>query len=181
VQPGPLFVLTGALWFVRSLVSFGDPSYYDPRSAFDWFAVLSFSAALGALAFALPALARVAGGRATRIAAAAAAAGAAIGAVGNIVEDGLAQGWAGTGLYLPGVVLLTLGLLGTTITIAVSARGADRLLALAPAATFLGFGLLESGGGALVLGGWAGAAVLSRRRRAPSALDPEPALEPARP
>ena len=49
----------GVLWCARSLQSFADPEYQDPVSPSDWFAVVSFSAALFALALALPMLAQL--------------------------------------------------------------------------------------------------------------------------
>ena len=155
-----LFAITGVLWCARSLASFTDPSFYDPESAWDWFAVVSFSAALAALAFALLSLARLVGGRIPMGAAVVAAAGAGIGAIGNLVEDGLQREWAGDWLYLPGVLLLGPGLVGLTVAVAVCARGMTRLLAGVPAATLIGLNLL---GGVLVLGAWLAAAVIALR------------------
>ncbi len=59
-----LFTFVGVVWCVRSLQSFADPEYQVPVSASDWFAVLSFSAALFALALALPLLAELLGSQA---------------------------------------------------------------------------------------------------------------------
>lgn len=155
--------MTGVLWSARSLASFTDPSFTDPENAWDWFAVVSFSAALAALALALLSFARLVGGRIPMGAAVVAAAGAGIGAIGNLVEDGLQREWAGDWLYLPSVLLLGLGLVGLTVAVAVCARGMTRLLAGVPAATLIGLLLLESGGGVLVLGAWLAAAVIALR------------------
>lgn len=66
MRPAAVFVVTGVPWLARSLASFGDPNFTDPETAFDWFPVLSLSAALAALALSLLAFARMAGGRDTR-------------------------------------------------------------------------------------------------------------------
>jgi hypothetical protein len=171
MRPSVIFVVTGVLWLTRSLASFGDPAFTDPESAFDWFSVFSFSAALASLALALVAFAQLVGGRATGIAAAVAAAGAAIGSLANIVEDGLRQGWAGVALYFPGVLLMLLGIVALTIAVAASSKGAARLLAAIPATALLGMLNLEVGGGVLVLAAWIAAAVVAERRaRAPAIL-----------
>lgn len=139
---------------MRSLQSFTDPEYTDPESAWGWFAVVSWSAALLALGVALVVLAREVGGRATVGLAYVAAAGAVAAAVGNVVEDGLEGARAGDWLYLPGVVLLPLGLVALTVAVALQERGRSRLLALVPACTLVGMFLLERGGGLLVLAVW---------------------------
>lgn len=173
MRPAVLYVVTGGLWLVRSLASFGDPGFTDPETAFDWFAVLSFSAALAALALALLAFAQMVGGRWARITAAVGASGASVAAVANVVEDGLEQGWAGTALYLPGTLLMLLGLVTLTIATAVTSRGSARLLAAIPAAALLGMMLLELGGGVLVLAAWLAAALVATTRV--ETLEPEAA------
>ena len=92
-----------------------------------------------------------------------AATGASIGAVGNLIEDGLQVEWAGNWLYLPGMLLLGPGLAGLTVAVAVFGQGAHRLLAGVPAATLIGFNLLERGGGVLVLIAWLAAAAVALR------------------
>ena len=168
-----LFAVTGVLWLVRSLVSFTDPAFTDPETAWDWFAVLTFSAALAALAIALPVFARFVGGRVVFAVALVPAVGAAIGALGNLVEDGMQQAWAGDWLYLPGVVLVPPGLAAFTVVVFVSQQGAKRTYAAVPALTLIGALLLERGGGAAVLIAWLGAAVLAwREDRATEAREP---------
>jgi hypothetical protein len=124
-----LFAITGVLWCARSLAAFTDPAFTDPETAWDWFAVVSFSAALAALAFALPLFARLVRSRIPMGIALVAAAGAGIGAVGNLLEDGLQLDWAGDWLYLPSVVLMTLGLAALTVAVAVCGHRTTRLLA----------------------------------------------------
>lgn len=171
MRPAALFVVTGVLWVTRSLTSFGDPAFTDPETAFDWFAVLSFSAALAAVALALLAFARMVGGRWARITGAVGAAGASVAAVANIVEDGLQQGWAGAALYLPGTLLMLLGLVTLTVATAVTSRGSARLLAAIPAAALFGMMLLELGGGVLALAAWLAAALVATARE--ETLEPE--------
>ena len=62
--------------------------------------------------------------------------------------------WAGDWLYLPGALLLLLGLVALTVAIALHERGRYRLLALVPACTLAGMFLLERGGGLLILAVW---------------------------
>jgi len=168
VRRAPLFVITGVLWCARSLASFTDPAFTDPETAWDWFAVVSFSAALAALALALLALAQLVGGWIPMGVAAVAATGAGIGAVGNLIEDGLQMDWAGDWLYLPSTALLMLGLLALTAAVGVCCRGATRLLAGVPAATLVGIVLLEEGGGVLVLAAWLSAAASALRAESAS-------------
>jgi hypothetical protein len=158
-----LFAITGVLWCVRSLASFTDPAFTDPENAWDWFAVVSWSAALAALALSLLSFAQLVGGRIPMGFAVVVAAGAGIGAVGNLIEDGLQVEWAGDWLYLPGVLLLGPGLVGLTLAVLVHGRGANRLLAGVPAATLIGSFLLERGGGVLVLAAWLVAAAVALR------------------
>ncbi len=160
VRRASLFAITGVLWCARSLASLTDPAFTDPETAWDWFAVVSFSAALAVLAMALLSFARLVGGRAPMGFAVIAATGAGIGAVGNLIEDGLQVEWAGDWLYLPGVLLLLLGLVGLTVAVAVSGRGVARFV---PAATLIGMLLLERGGGVLVLAAWLAAAAVALR------------------
>jgi hypothetical protein len=151
------------LWCARSLAAFTDPAFTDPETAWDWFAVVSFSAALAALAFALPLFTRLVRSRIPMGIALVAAAGAGIGAVGNLLEDGLQLDWAGDWLYLPSVVLMTLGLAALTVAVAVCGHRTTRLLAGVPGAVLVGMLLLERGGGILVLAAWLAAAAVALR------------------
>jgi hypothetical protein len=159
-----LFILVGVLWCARSLQSFTDPAFTDPETPSDWFAVVSFSAALLALALALPSFARLVGGRFPFAVSFVPAAGAAVAGVGNLLEDGAQLDWAGDRLYLPGIALLPLGLVAFTVTVAAVGRGGSRLLAAVPAATLIGIVLLEVGGGVLVLAAWLAAAAIAMRQ-----------------
>ena len=87
-----LFTFVGVVWCVRSLQSFADPEYQDPVSASDWFAVLSFSAALFALALALPLLAQLLGSQAVFRVSLVPAVGAALSGLSNLLEDALQMG-----------------------------------------------------------------------------------------
>lgn len=163
-----LFVVVGVLWCARSLQSLTDPAYTDPGNVWDWLAVVSFSAALFALAVALPAFAQLVGGQLVFVVSLVPAAGAMIAGIGNLLEDGAQLEWAGDWLYLPSVTLFVLGLIALTVTIAAAGRGRARLLAAVPALTLVG-GLLEAGGAVLVLAAWLAAASMAvRAQRAPS-------------
>ena len=168
-----LFTFVGVVWCVRSLQSFADPQYEDPVSASDWFAVLSFSAALFATALALPLLAQLIGGRAVFRVSLVPAVGAALAGLGNLVEDALQVGFAGL-FYGVGAGLTGLGLIAFTVAAAVFGRGRHRLLAAVPAATLIGWSLFESGGGALILVAWLSAAAMALDRPARTAAQTTP-------
>ncbi len=159
-----LFVAVGILWCVRSLQSLAEPEYWDPVSVADWLAVFSFSAALFALAVALPLLARIIGGRAVFWVSFVPAAGAAVSGVGNLLEDALQLG-AGNVFYVVGGLVFWVGLLVWTLVVAVTAVGRRRLMALGVVVTMIGLVLYESGGGVLVLGAWLAAAFVAVRQQ----------------
>ncbi len=141
-------------WCARSLQSFADPEYQDPVSASDWFAVVSFSVALFALALALPMLAQLAGGgRVVFRASLVPAVGAAAAGISNLLEDALQVGGA-FWFYIIGTVLTSLGLIVFALVLAIACRGRRRLLAAVPAATLIGFLLFENGGGVAVAAAW---------------------------
>ena len=168
-----LFTFVGVVWCVRLLQSFADPEYEDPVSASDWFAVVSFSAALFALALALPLLAQLIGGRAVFRVSLVPAVGAALSGLGNLLEDALQIGFAGW-LYAVGNTLTMVGLIAFTIAIAVAGRGRRRLLAAVPAATLIGWFLSESGGGVLILAAWLAAAAMALDRPTRTAAQTAP-------
>lgn len=168
-----LFVGVGVVWCVRSLQSFAEPDYWDPVSVADWFAVLSFSAALFALAVALPLFARVIGGRAVFWVSFVPAAGAAVEGLGNLLEDALRLG-AGEVLYVVGGLVFWVGLLAFALVVAVTAVGRRRLMALAVVVSGIGLVLYESGGGVLVLGAWLAAALMALGQQARVAPETTP-------
>lgn len=171
-----LFTVVGVVWCANSLHSFTDPEYMDPESASDWFAVLSFSAGLFALAFALPMLARLIGGRVVFRVSLVPAAGAALAGLSNLFEDALhwagppgSSGWA-FWLFILGTAVTVVGLVAFTVVVAVAGRGRLRLLAAVPAATLIDVLFLhEAGGGVLVLAAWLAAAVMVLGRPARTA------------
>jgi hypothetical protein len=160
-----LFTFVGVVWCVRSLQSFADPQYEDPVSASDWFAVLSFSAALFATALALPLLAQLIDGQAVFRVSLVPALGAALAGLSNLVEDALRVGFAGL-FYGVGAGLTGVGLIAFTVAVAVFGRGRHRLLAAVPAVTLIGWSLFESGGGVLILVAWLAAAAMALDRPA---------------
>jgi hypothetical protein len=162
VRPA-LFTLVAVVWCVRSLQSFSDPDFMDPRTASDWFAVLSFSGALFALAFALPLFARsTGGGRVVFRASLVPAVGAALAGFGNLLEDALSLGFA-FWLFVAGSVLTLIGLIAITPAVALACRGRRRLLAAVPAATLTGMLLFENGGGVVIAAAWLVVAAMSLR------------------
>lgn len=149
-----LFALVGVLFFLYWVLA--DPSYDAADSLTEWRYVLLFSAALLALAFALPQYARLAGSRFVRRASLVAAAGAALGGVANVFEDGIGWGWA-FWAFVTGTAVLLVGLLLLAVAI-VARRSGPRFLALVPAATLASVIGYVAMGGPLMLATWLAAA-----------------------
>jgi len=169
-----LFTFVGVVLCARSLQSFAGPDFEDPVSASDWFAVLSVSAGLFALAFAIALFAQLIGSRAVYRISRVAAVGAGLSALSNLLEDALQLGFA-FWFFIVGTALTMAGLIAFTVVVAVVGRGPRRLLAAVPAATMVGLLLLESGGGVLILAGWLAAAAIVLRRSTPTAAQIAPA------
>ena len=141
-------------------MSLTDADFQDPESAVDWFTVLSFSAALFALAFALPMLAQLIGGKVVFRVSLVPAVGAALAGLSNLLEDALQLGWAFWPFVL-GAAMVVVGLVASTVVVAVAGRGRLRLLSAVPAAMLIGVpGLHEAGVGVLILTAWLAAAAL---------------------
>ncbi|MDL2334580.1 MAG: hypothetical protein QFC55_00935 [Chloroflexota bacterium] len=155
VPTAALFVLTGVLWLAHGALIQAGADYLDPRQLIDFAAIYLFSAALLALAFAVPALGRLSSRRWAARVGLIGGIGSGTAAVVNILEDGLNIEW----MFLPFVVsalTVTVALLVLTLAFALFEHGAYRLLAIVPLSGLLGFqGLL---GGALALAAWLGAA-----------------------
>lgn len=150
-----LFAVVAILVFIVWLRS--------PEPMSEWPKVLSFSAALCGLAFALPTYARLVGGRALFRVSLVPAAGAALGSVSNIMEDGLQLEWA-FWLFILSLVIIDFGLFAFTIGVAFIGRGRRRLLAAVPAATLAGVLLFPVGGFVLMVAAWVAAAALALGR-----------------
>lgn len=159
-----LFTVTGVLWCASSLlVLLTDADYQHPESAVDWFTVLSFSAALFAVAFALPMLAQLIGGQVVFRVSLVPAMGAILAGLSNLLEDALQLSWAfwAFWLFILGTAVIVVGLVAFTVAIAVAGRGRLRLLAAIPAATLTNaIYLREAGGGVLMLAAWLAAAAM---------------------
>lgn len=169
-----LFTVTGVLWCASSLLLSTGPNYQHPASAADWFTVLSFSAALFALALALPMLARQIGRQRVFRVSLVPAVGAALAGLSNLLEDALQLGWAFWPFVL-GTAMVVVGLVAFTVVVVVAGRGRLRLLAAVPAAQLIGVPLLhEAASGVLLLAVWLTAAALivglPTRTAAPAAL-----------
>lgn len=158
VRRAALFALVGVAFFGHWLLA--DPSFEVSDSQSEWKYVLGFSAAILALAFALPVFGRLAGGRWVFRLSLLAGAGAALGSLANILEDGLQMGWAFFGFIL-GTAIIELSLLALTVVMTLTGRGGYRLLALIPAATAAAIVLYVIAGGILMLATWLAAAALA--------------------
>ncbi len=158
-----VFTATGLLFGASSLVMLGDPNFQHPATALDWFATLSLSAALLALAVALPMLARLVGGRRLYLVSVFGAFGAAVAGIANLVEDGLQLDWA----FLPfiaGALIVQVGLVGMTVLMFLRSDNRTRLLALVPLITAVDILALHAhGGGVVVAMAWIGAAFVALR------------------
>ena len=161
-----LSVTVGLAWGFRSVLALGHPVYWEPATALDWVAVVSYSVALMLLALAMVVLPELAGRRrAVQVASWFVAIAALVTAVANLAED--AFDLSSFGAAFVGGALALFGALLVLAVILAAAR--PRALALVPLATLMGIGTMEAGGGALVLVAWLAVAVLAWRRSRPSA------------
>jgi hypothetical protein len=156
------FTLTGVLWLAYGALIQAGADYLNPSQPIDFAVIYLFSAALLALAFAVPALGRL--GRRDWIRKAGVVGGIAAGtsAVANVLEDGLEIDW----MFLPFVVsalIVACALIGMAAGFALFGRGAERLLALVPLSGLIAAQALI--GGALALVAWLAAAAFVLRRR----------------
>ncbi len=137
-----------------------DPSYDETATQSEWPYVLFFSGVIGLLAFAIPLLARLAGGLAAHRVALVAASGATLSSAANIFEDGLKLEWAFF-VFILGGALMNLGLLVLAGAILVTGAGSYRLLVIAPVGTVAGILLFVVAGGPIMLATWLAAATLA--------------------
>lgn len=134
-----VLALAGVLWLCHSAFGFTDAHTTDPQSALDYVAITAFSAALLGL---LPALLVLRSwgpaplGTVGAFALVGAGVGAVIAAIGNFAEDALGVSALGDGLYLPGALLLSLGLLFLGIAL-LRAPSPGRWIAAGPLITWL--------------------------------------------
>lgn len=151
-----LFVLVGAAvfahWFVTS------PTHDQDTMQTGWWYVLAFSGMIVLIGIGVVVFARLTTGKARR-APVTAAAGAAIAGGANILEDGLAMGWAFFATIV-GTGVLLLGLLATAATTALALPGRRRM-ALVPLGTALAIVLYVEVGGPLMLATWSLAAAFA--------------------
>jgi hypothetical protein len=152
-----LFAFVGLAFFVYWVVA--DPSHEESADQSEWSSVLAFSGVILLLAFAVPTLTRLVGGRLAFRVSLVAAAGATLSSVANIFEDGLQMSWVFL-VFILCEAFMQLGLVALTGVIAFSG-GRYRLLALAPAGTIAGITLFVVAGGPIMLASWLTAAVLA--------------------
>jgi hypothetical protein len=129
-----LFAFVGLAFFVYWVVA--DPTHEESADQSERSSVLAFSGVILLLAFAVPTLARLVGGRLAFRVSLVAAAGATLSSVANIFEDGLQMSWVFL-VFILCEAFMQLGLVALTGVIAFSG-GRYRLLALAPAGTIAG-------------------------------------------
>jgi hypothetical protein len=160
-----LFVATGVLFGASSLVMLAHPDFQHPVTLLDWFATLSLSSALLALAAALLGLARLVGGRRLYFAAALAATAAAVAGVANLFEDGLQQEWA-FAPFISGTLMVEVGLSAMAVLMVLGSVTRVRLLALVPLMTAVDILALHSSGFGVAVGAaWAMAAAAAVRNK----------------
>jgi hypothetical protein len=160
-----LLMLRSALFAFVGLTFFGwwvvaDPGFEESASQSEWNYVLAFSGVILLLAFAVPTLAQLVGGRLAFRVSLVAAAGATLSSLANIFEDGLQMSWVFF-VFILGAAFMQLGLLALTGVIAFSGRGGYRLLALVPAGTIAAIILFVVAGGPIMLASWLTAAMLA--------------------
>jgi hypothetical protein len=153
-----LFAFVGLAFFVYWVVA--DPTHEESADQSERSSVLAFSGVILLLAFAVPTLARLVGGRLAFRVSLVAAAGATLSSVANIFEDGLQMSWVFL-VFILCEAFMQLGLVALTGVIAFSGPGRYRLLALAPAGTIAGITLFVVAGGPIMLASWLTAAVLA--------------------
>jgi len=160
-----VFGLLGVLWAARSLQSFAEPNFTDPESAYDWWAVVSFSLAFALLPAGLAMLVRLTrrGGRTSLVLLGIAALGAVTTAIANLIEDGMGVDAAGS-VYL---VSSSLTLLTMIALAGVLLARRPRWPGVVVLGTLVGMLNLELGGGVLVLLVWGAAAFAVRPRTTP--------------
>jgi hypothetical protein len=157
-------VLAGAAFVVHGAISMTGPQYWSPVSAIDYASIMLFSVTLVVSGCALVALARAAApdaGWPAIVIAAVGLIGGLIGAVANFAEDWLRIPAFGP-WFLAGVLPWGVAALGLGVVLVFRRRW--RLVAIAPAISFLGFGLADRGGGVVVGVVWILAGTLLWRR-----------------
>ena len=152
------FAFVGVAFFAYWVVA--DPSYDESPTQSEWPYVLSFSGVILLLAFAVPAVARLAGGRLAQRVALVAASGASLSSAANIFEDGLQLEWVFF-VFILGGAIMNLGLLVLAGVLLVTGPGRYRLLAIAPVGTVAGIVLFVAAGGPIMLATWLAAAALA--------------------
>ena len=115
------FAVVGALGVVRGGIGYAHPAYWEPTTRLDWAAIMTFSALLATLAFAMLLVANEQRG-VGRWALLVGAAGAALASVANALEDGLGLSRFGYP-FAAGTALLVIGLLTGGILLSVSRTG----------------------------------------------------------
>ena len=159
-----LFIAVGIGFLVLFLHQLTGPNFQEPVTVSDWFATLGFSAALFALAAALPMFGRLFDELRIRRVSFVPAVGAALGGASNVLEDGLQLDWA-FWFFVLSSGLVVVGLAALAMAIVLLGRGSDRLLATVPAATLVGWIVFPVGGGVLMGAAWLGCAWAQRRTR----------------
>ena len=150
---GVVAVVDGLLWILHAGVGRSDPVYWQPTSGADYLAVALFSAALLGLLPPLLTLHLQQRGHSGRVGAwafAAAFLGAAAAGIGNLLEDWFGIRLIGLVLYLPGSLLLSVGLVRLGVA-PIKAKVVPRWCGWALIVGLLGF-LVVSVGGGFVLG-----------------------------
>jgi hypothetical protein len=175
VMRAALFAFTGvailAFWVGSRDVLAGTASMQE------WPAVLSFSAVLLLLAVAVMAFGRLAGRTGGARLATLAAAGFVLASAANVFEDGF-RIESFFFVFVTGLLLANVGLLGLAIATLASRRPRAPFLALVPALALAGILFFPVAGGPLMLAAWLVAAVAAWKR---PVVEPAGAPSPAGP
>lgn len=159
-----VWLVTGAIFAIRSLIEFAHPDYWDPVTPLDWSAVWLTSAGWILFAPSVLLLGRLASSRRVMIVATVVATGALVTGLANAIEDGFGVSALGT-FYVLGFFTAWFGLL--PLAMMFGRAGLSRLARLS-VALFLGIILSTVGGGIVILVALGSVAVATRWATAPS-------------
>ena len=135
-SPRVVWLATGVAWALSSASLLASPTYWNPSTALDWLAVLSYTLAWLLLAPALVLATRLTPSRSTRLVGFVLAGAAAATGLANFAENGLGLE-AANELYVTGILIATILLVPLAYLFA---RDRSNWLAIVAIVLFLGIG-----------------------------------------
>ena len=141
------WIAAGSMWALRSAMVFAHPTYTDPVTPFDWFAVWGFSLAFLLSALAIAASPALTPTRTSRLTALVVAGAAAIAGIANALEDG----YGVEAMFAVFAVSALIALYGPFVVAVTLAIGTHARLAGWWAGVGLGFFTFPIGGSVIVL------------------------------